>query len=368
MAALRPCGVYDTSYQQDMALVRTPTLKVTVVVLTIVFFSLPLLSKGGVLGLEIIPAPLLGTLNRIGIFVISVQGLNILLGYTGQISLGQSAFMAVGAYTSAVLVTRAGASFWISVPLAALVTAVVGLIFGLPSLRVKGFYLAMATLAAQFIIPWVIKNPFGELTGGASGMEVPAPRLGNWVLNTDQTMFYVVMVTAVVAMLAAKNIMRTRTGRAFIAIRDNDLAAELLGINLLTYKLRAFTLCAFYAGLAGGLMAHYTRSIAPDGFDLVDSIWQLGMLIVGGPGFALGPVFGVALVRFLREFTTIITPTMREVLPSLVPFVDAPSIDRALGPLFFGVALALFLIFEPRGLAHRWEVLKASFRLRPFSH
>jgi branched-chain amino acid transport system permease protein len=115
-------------------------------------------------------------------------------------------------------------------------------------------------------------------------------------------------------------------------------------------------------------MAHYTRSIAPDGFDLVDSIWQLGMLIVGGPGFALGPLFGVTLVRLLREFTTIITPTMREVLPSLMPFVDAPSIDRALGPLFFGTALALFLIFEPRGLAHRWQVFKTSFRLRPFSH
>lgn len=368
MAVIRPCGTYNTNYEQDMALVRTPALKATVAVTAIVFFSLPLFTRGGGLGLSFIPLPLLGTLNRIGIFMISVQGLNILLGYTGQISLGQSAFMAVGAYTSTILVTRAGVPFWFATPLAALTAAIVGIVFGLPSLRVKGFYLAMATLAAQFIIPWIIKNPLKELTGGATGLEVPALRLGNWVLNTDHAMFYVVMITVIVAMLAAKNISRTRTGRAFIAIRDNDLAAELLGINLLTYKLRAFFLCAFYAGLSGSLMAHYTRSIAPDGFDLVDSIWQLGMLIVGGPGFALGPLFGVTLVRLLREFTTIITPTMREVLPSLMPFIDAPSIDRALGPLFFGTVLALFLTFEPRGLAHRWQVLKASFRLRPFSH
>jgi branched-chain amino acid transport system permease protein len=368
VAVIRPCGTYDVSYQQDMALVRTPRLKATVAVLAALFFSLPLLTHGGPLGLEVVPLPLLGTLNRIGIFIISVQGLNLLLGYTGQVSLGQSAFMAVGAYASTVLVTRVGVPFWFAAPLAALVAALVGLVFGLPSLRVKGFYLAMATLAAQFIIPWVIKNPLGKWTGGATGLEVPAPRLGNWVLNTDHAMFYVIMISVVVAMLAAKNISRTRAGRAFIAIRDNDLAAELLGINLLGYKLRAFFLCALYAGFSGALMAHYTRSIAPDGFDLVDSIWQLGMLIVGGPGFALGPLFGVTLVRLLREFTIVITPTAREILPDLLPIVDAASIDRALGPLFFGVALALFLVFEPRGLAHRWEVLKVSFRLRPFSH
>jgi branched-chain amino acid transport system permease protein len=368
MAAIRPSGIYDVSYQQDMELVRTPALKVAAVVSAIAFFALPLFSRDSPLGLEIVPLPLLGTLNRIGITLISVQGLNILLGYTGQVSLGQAAFMAVGAYTSTVLVAQFGIPFWFALPLAAMTAGVVGLIFGLPSLRVKGFYLAMATLAAQFIIPWLLKNPLADWTGGVSGMEVPLPTLGSWVFNTDQSMFYVIMIPAAVMMLAAKNISRTRVGRALIAVRDNDLAAEVLGINLFTYKLRAFFLCAIYAGVAGSLSAHYTRSISPDHFDLLDSIWQLGMLIVGGAGYAVGPIFGTAFVRLLREFATFITPAMREVLPALLPFMDVASVDRALGPIFFAVVLMLFLVFEPRGLAHRWEILKAAWRLRPFAH
>jgi len=368
MAAIRPSGVYDVSYEQDMQLVRTPALKVAALLSAIIFFALPLFSRDSPLGLEIVPLPLLGTLNRIGITLISVQGLNILLGYTGQVSLGQAAFMAVGAYASTVLVSHLGIPFWFALPLAALAAGVVGLIFGLPSLRIKGFYLAMATLAAQFIIPWVLKNPLADYTGGASGMEVPLPTLGSWVFNTDQSMFYVIMIPTAVMMLMAKNISRTRVGRAFIAVRDNDLAAEVLGINLFSYKLRAFFLCAVYAGVAGSLSAHYTRSISPDGFDLLDSIWQLGMLIVGGAGYAVGPIFGTALVRLLREFTTLITPPMRELLPVLLPFMDVASVDRALGPVFFAVVLMLFLVFEPRGLARRWELLKAAWRLRPFAH
>jgi len=368
MAAIRPSGIYDVNYEQDMALVRTPAWKVTIAICTIIFFALPLFSRGSPLGLEIVPLPLLGTLNRIGITLISVQGLNILLGFTGQVSLGQAAFMAVGAYTSTVLVSHVGIPFWFALPLAALTAGVVGLIFGLPSLRIKGFYLAMATLAAQFIIPWVLKNPLASFTGGASGMEVPLPTLGSWIFNTDQSMFYVIMIPMVVMMLVARNISCTRVGRAFFAVRDNDLAAEVLGINLFSYKLRAFFLCAVYAGVAGSLSAHYTRSISPDGFDLLDSIWQLGMLIVGGAGYTLGPVFGTGLVRFLREFTTFITPQMRDLLPSLLPFMGVASVDRALGPIFFAVVLMLFLVFEPRGLAHRWEILKAAWRLRPFAH
>jgi branched-chain amino acid transport system permease protein len=368
MAAIRPSGIYDVSYEQDMALVRTPALKVAAVVSVVIFFALPLFSRGSPLGVEIVPLPWLGTLNRIGITLISVQGLNILLGYTGQISLGQAAFMAVGAYTSTLLTAHLGIPFWFALPLAALTAGLVGLIFGLPSLRIKGFYLAMATLAAQFIIPWVLKNPLAEWTGGASGMEVPLPTLGSWVFSSDQSMFYVIMIPAAVTMIAAKNITRTRVGRAFIAVRDNDLAAEVLGINLFTYKLRAFFLCALYAGIAGSLSAHYSRSISPDGFDLLDSIWQLGMLIVGGAGYAVGPIFGTALVRLLREFATSITPAMRELLPATLPFVDVASVDRALGPLFFAVVLMLFLVFEPRGLAYRWEILKAAWRLRPFAH
>jgi branched-chain amino acid transport system permease protein len=152
-------------------------------------------------------------------------------------------------------------------------------------------------------------------------------------------------------------------GRALVAIRDNDLAAEVLGISAFTYKLRAFFLSALYAGLAGSLWAHYARSINPEQFSLINSVWYLGMVIVGGMGSALGPILGATFVRLLEEFTIQIAPQ----LSKLFPEAEA-GLFAAMGPILFGVALMLFLIFEPRGLAHRWEILKAAWRLRPFAH
>jgi branched-chain amino acid transport system permease protein len=353
MAAIRPAGDFDISYAQDMSVIRRPWQWGAAVILVVFLFAVPLFS----------PPQFLDALNLMGIFLVSVQGLAILVGYTGQISLGQAAFMTVGAYASAVLTKYGGVPFWFALPLAGLGAGLTGLVFGLPSLRIKGFYLAMATLAAQFIIPWVFRNFWINSMGGATGIqEIPLPQLAGFTFNTVGRMYLIILFVAILTTISMKNLARTRAGRAFVAIRDNDLAAEVLGINIVAYKLRAFFLSAFYAGLAGSLWAHYLRSINPEQLDLIDSVWMLGMVIVGGMGSALGPILGTAFIRLLRESVSALTPALNDILPGLGANL------AGLGPLVFGLALTLFLIFEPRGLAHRWEILKAGWRLRPFSH
>ncbi len=378
-ANIRPSGVFDTTYGEDIAINRTRTDKLISNGLFLLLLTFPILAAGGVL----IPESWIGLINRIAVLVIAVQGLNILVGYTGQISLGHAAFVAVGAYSAAILargfelmlpsmanpIAIGPLPFWLVIPLAALLTGGIGLLFGLPSLRVKGFYLAMATLAAQFIIPWVLRYPMNDLTNGTRPLEVPVPTLAGLSLSSEYEIFYLIVPLSVVMMLFARNIIRTRVGRAFISIRDNDLAAELLGINVFTYKLQAFFLSALYAGVAGALMAYQTNSISLDSYTLDTSIMYLAMLIIGGAGFPLGALFGVAFVTVLQQ--TIIPgliPTINDVLPSLLPFIDPVNIFASLNALLFGLALVIFLIVEPRGLAHRWETLKISWKIRPYSY
>ncbi|MCA9908522.1 MAG: branched-chain amino acid ABC transporter permease, partial [Anaerolineae bacterium] len=224
-ANIRPSGIFDTTHSQDISINRTRFDKWLSNGLFLLLLIVPLLTIEGPLAANILPQSWIGVLNRIAIFVIAVQGLNILIGYTGQISLGHAAFMAVGAYCSAVLARELGMSFWLALPISALFTGVVGLIFGLPSLRVKGFYLAMATLAAQFIIPWLLRYPLEGLTGGSRPFSVPEPMLFGLSFAHENAMFYIIIPLAVALSLAARNIVRTRVGRAFISVRDNDLAA-----------------------------------------------------------------------------------------------------------------------------------------------
>lgn len=368
-ANIRPAGVFDTTYEQDIMLRRTRADRILSYGAFIFLMVLPFLTSAGPLGLTVIPEIWVGTINRIAIGVIAVQGLNILIGYTGQISLGHAAFMAVGAYSAAILSRELGLPFWLALPLSALITGGVGLLFGLPSLRVKGFYLVMATLAAQFIVPWVLRYPLEPLTNGSNPLEVPVPSIGPITLGRDHEIYYLIVPLSVVLLLAARNIIRTRTGRALISIRDNDLAAELLGINVFAYKLQAFFLSALYAGIAGALIAYETNSLSLAAFQLDRSIEMLAMLVIGGAGFPQGALFGVSFVNLVTQ-TVIpsIAPTVRQILPQLLPFVHEVNIFAAVNPILFGLILALFLILEPRGLAYRWEILKISWKIRPYSH
>lgn len=353
MAVLRPAGEFDTSYAGDMATIRRLWQWGVLCAFIFALYTLPFYASQSQVSL----------VNRIGITIITVQGLNLLTGYTGQISLGQAAFMTTGGYISALLVNNLGWSFFFAMPVAALGAGVVGLIFGLPSLRVKGFYLVMATLAAQFIIPWFTRNAFPEILNGAQGLNVQVPVLFGVEFNSPQRYIYITLSVLILSTIVAHNVSRSRLGRAFVAIRDNDLAAEVLGVNLFRYKLQSFFLAAVFAGAAGALAAHNIRHLNSETFNLTDSVFYLGMLVVGGLGSNLGPIFGATIVELLIEGATLFGPFFIRVFPS-----TAVGAVQALRPLFFGTALVLFLIFEPRGLAHRWYLIKAAWRLRPFSH
>ena len=342
-------GTFHENYPQDVAILRTPLQWGMLIAFLILLFASPFFLSDRLVTL----------MTMIGIAIVSVHGLNILTGYCGQISIGHAGFMAVGGYTSAILMVKLGWPFWLTLPCGALAAGIAGLIFGLPSLKIKGFYLIMATIAAHFIIVWFILQLHG-LTGGGDGFTVPRTDLAGIPLKSKRSFFYLVMAFACLATYTAQNIVRTRAGRAFVAIRDNDLAAEVMGINLWSYKLQAFFIGCVYAGVAGALLLHYFAYASVELFPFMDSVWYLGMLIVGGMGSTVGAIFGAVSLKLLDELVTIVGPILSAAV--------APQAAAALGLITRGLVIALFLIFEPRGLAHRWEIIKAYFELWPFSH
>jgi branched-chain amino acid transport system permease protein len=296
-----------------------------------------------------------------GIAAIAVLGLHILTGLCGQFSLGQAAFMAVGAYTAAILTSKSGRSCWATLPLAGIMAGLVGLIFGAPSLRIKGFYLIMATLAAQFIIMWFF-NKF-EWFGGSMGLSLKPLKLGGVNFRDAGTFYTLTMVLLIVMTFFAKNLQRTKTGRVFIAIRDNDLAAEVMGINLFRYKLLAFFIGCFYAGIAGWLWAYSQGRINPGQFLLKDSIWYLGMLVIGGMGSTTGALIGTAGVKGLDVMVDYLSRIIGRSFPSV-----GAQIFSGGGLMLFALVIIFILIFEPRGLYHRWEIIKSTYRLYPYSY
>jgi branched-chain amino acid transport system permease protein len=344
-----PSGTFNQSYAQDMAIFRTRTQWIMLLAFLAFLFTCPLYFGDRILTI----------MTVIGITVISVHGLNILTGYCNQISIGHAGFMAVGAYASGILTAQLGWSFWAALPAAALVAGMVGILFGLPSLRVKGFYLIMATIAAHFIIIWFILQ-FRNVTGGSDGLAVSRPEIFGLVLKSKGSYFYLVMIIACLATFVAKNIVRTRAGRAFIAIRDNELAAEVMGINLWAYKLLAFFIGCVFAGVAGSLLVHYVAFATVDQFPFMNSVWYLGMLIVGGMGSTAGAIFGAVFLKLLDELVTIVGPILSAVV--------APQAAASLSLIMRGLVIIIFLIFEPRGLAHRWQIVKTYYQLWPFSH
>lgn len=347
-----PAGSFPQRYETDMAIVRTRLQWVLLALFALLILTFPLFAGNWVVSQA----------NLIGIWIVAALGLNILTGCTGQISIGHAAFVAVGAYVSAVVTATYGVSSWIALPLAGLFTGVVGLFFGLPSLRIKGIYLALATIAAHFIIMFVINN-WRSVTGGSYGMQVPFATIGGMVLNSERSYYYVVMGVAAIMTIVAKNIMRGKIGRAFIAVRDNDLAAETMGISLFRYKLLAFFIATFYAGIAGALWAHYLGVVHPEQFTIWDSIWYVGMLIIGGMGSVTGTIFGVIFLKVLGEYVDVFS----QVVSANVPILAAQAF-ASIAQIVFGLVIILFLIFEPRGLYHRWEIFKSYYRLFPFSH
>lgn len=344
-------GVFFTTYKADMGLRRKPIQKVRLLLFVAFLIVFPFLASRYWLNLA----------NQIAIATISAIGLNILVGYTGQISLGQGAFMAVGAYSAGIFAARFGLPIYLNVPLACLVTAAVGIFFGLPSLRLKGLYLAMATLAAQVIVEWIITH-WTSLTGGTEALVMPAPTLFGQRLNTDFRFYWIAVSMALLTALFAANLFRSKVGRAFVAIRDQDIAAEVIGVDVFRYKLLAFATSSFIAGLAGALLANYRTIISWERFTIETSIFYLAVIIIGGLGTINGSFFGAAFMTLLPAFINNLGRALQTTAPAVANLL--PAVQQAI----FGLAIILFLILEPEGLAKLWRNVKDYFYVWPFSY
>jgi branched-chain amino acid transport system permease protein len=345
------CGGFRTSYRSDERIFDTAVPVVGVLLLVGVLALAPRFA--GTYWLDV--------LNRIGIAIIGALGLNILVGYTGQISIGQAAFLAVGAYSTAILEANAGLPFYLAIPLAALIASGVGLVFGIPSLRLKGLYLAIATLAAHFITTYGIVH-WESMTKGVLGLMVPPATVFGMPLDSDARVFYLIFALVIPATFFAKNLFRTRVGRAFIAIRDRDVAAGVMGISLYRYKLLAFVISSFYAGVAGGLMAHQSRILFPDAFTLLVAIDYLAMIIIGGLGSILGAIFGAVFMTLLPEVLKLGATSLTGVYPNAFGLIASTR------DIVFGFAVILFLMYEPQGLARIWLRVRSYWKLWPYAY
>ena len=345
-----PSGVFNRRPQQDMAIVRTGAQWLLLVTGLVFLFTLSLYTS------EV----WVNWLIMVGIYAVAALGMHIMTGLCGQFSMGQSAFMALGAYTAAILGSRYGLSPWVTLPLSGLVAGLGGMVFGIPALRIKGFYLVLTTIAAQFVIMWAIKQ--SDYTGATYGLEVPAITIGGSALK-DAQFWWLTLGIVVVMLFFTKNIQRTTTGRKFVAVRDNDLAAEVMGINLFRTKLLAFFIGCFFAGIAGWLWAHCLRTITPDLFTFQLSLWFLGMIIVGGVGSTSGAVMGAVAIMLVDKAGPSLSNVVREAFPSL-----KYQVSSGLTLILFAVVVIFFLLIEPKGLYHRLERIKLYYRLNPFAY
>ena len=352
----RESGYYKTSYAADMELFPLPITKIAMTAFILLFFGLfPLIMSDYYLSI----------INLCAIASVGALGLNILVGYTGQISVGHAAFMSVGAYTAANLATKLDLPFWITLPAGGFMAMAIGILVGLPSLRVKGLYLAIATLAAQFIIEWVINHTPAISGGVQASIAVPRPNLFGWEMDTQREMYLFLMVVLALAVVGMLNLVRSRIGRAFIAIRDQDIAAEIIGINVYRYKLLAFGISSFYAGVAGVMYTYYLGIANYEMFTLPISIDYLAMIIIGGLGSVLGSIFGAVFITMLPVVVRIFMETVG------VYFVDGVYLAQVIAQMrliLFGGLIIVFLVVEPEGLNKLWLNIRNYFRVWPFSH
>ena len=345
------CGDFKASYIEDEEIFPSLFVKFWLALFFVLLLIIPLIFDAYVLYIA----------NLIGFAIVGAVGLNILTGFTGQISLGHAAFVGVGGYTTAILMTKLNFSFWLALPCAGFVSAMAGLIIGIPSLRVKGLYLCMATLAAQFIFEFIFIH-WESMTQGVRGINVTAPVIGGLALDTEKRFYYLTLVVVVLAVGYARNLVRSRVGRAFVAIRDRDLAAEIMGISLFRYKLTAFAISSFYAGVAGALWVSFMRIVTPDHFPFHLSIQYLAMVIVGGLGSVLGSIFGAVFMTLTPELLNVISSALSNLIPGM------GQLFISMKEVVFGGLIVLFLIFEPLGLAEIWRRIKSFFLLWPFSY
>ena len=355
----REAGQFKSSYAEDQQIfpIRQDRIGIAAL-LAAAFVAVPLVANQ--YWLSAILTPLL-------ILALAALGLNILTGYAGQLSLGTAAFMAVGAFMAYNFVLRMP---WLGVIpsfiLAGLCAAAVGVVFGLPSLRIKGFYLAVATLACQFFVLWAIQR-WGWITNYSASGVITAQKMVvfGYPVDTPVTKYLLTLAVVTVMALLAKNLMRSETGRAFMAVRDMDVAAEVVGIPMMHTKLLAFAISSFYCGVAGAMYAFcYLGTVEPEAFTLDLSFRVLFMIIVGGVGSILGSFIGAAFITLLPIFLSVVFGGVSHLLGVEIRHAVISNLEQ----IIFGALIIFFLIVEPNGLARLWQIAKEKLRLWPFPH
>jgi len=352
----REAGQFKASYQADQQIFPIVQDRIGIaLILAITAIGVPLFANEYWLKAILIP---------VLIFSLAAIGLNILTGYAGQLSLGSAAFMAVGAFGAYNVMLRIdGMPFLVALAMGGLAAAAVGVLFGLPSLRIKGFYLAVATLAAQFFIVWaLVKFPWFSNHSSSGVITAQDIVILGFSFDGPISKYLLTLAIVVVLALAAKNLVRSTTGRAWMAVRDMDVAAEVIGIRPMRTKLIAFAVSSFYCGVAGGLYAFtYLGTVEPEGFNLDLSFRILFMIIIGGVGSIMGSFLGAAFIVLLPIF-------LDNVIPHLFGGLFSASFASNLQLIVFGGLIIFFLIVEPHGLARLWQIAKEKLRLWPFPH
>jgi branched-chain amino acid transport system permease protein len=346
----RASGYFRTDYRADLALVHTRLERVGLALFALALIAFPFLASPFQLDLAC----------QVFLAAIGALSLMLLTGHAGQISLGHAGLLAAGAFTVGILFREANAPFWITLPAAAVVGGVLGVIFGLPSLRLRGLYLAVSTLALHFIVVY-LGGEYETRRGFSTGIIIDPPKLGTVSLTDGRAWYFVLLAAAVVTLVICLNLTRSRTGRAWAAIRAHETVAEALGISIAGYKLLAFVISSALTAVAGALFAYYRGFVSVEAFSLFLTIQYVAMIIIGGMGSLLGALLGAV-------FVTLFPYWIESALLSL------PGAQRYAGEVFavnyaaFGLVMILFLIFEPLGLVGIWHRIQSYFLLWPFRH
>jgi branched-chain amino acid transport system permease protein len=346
----RASGYFRTGYAQDLALVQTRTERISLIVFAAALVALPFVASPFLLDLAC----------QVFLAAIGALSLMLLTGYAGQISLGHAGLLAAGAFTTGILAREFDAPFWITLPASALTGILLGLIFGLPSLRLRGLYLAVSTLALHFIVIY-LGGEYETKRGFSTGILIDPPTIGRLKLTDGRVWYFVLLAAAVVSLGICVNLLRSRSGRAWRAIHARETVAEALGLSVAGYKLLAFVISSSMTSVAGCLFAYYRGFVSIEAFDLFLSIQYVAMIIIGGMGSLLGALLGASFVT--------VFPYAIETLLKLLPNVQSLAGDIfAVNYAAFGLVMILFLVLEPLGLVGIWHRLQNYFLLWPFKY
>jgi len=346
----RASGYFRTGYAQELALTQTRLERISLVAFILLLGAYPLVATAFYLDLAC----------QVFLAAIGAIALMLLTGYAGQVSLGHAGLLSAGAFTAGILFREVNAPFWITLPAAALAGALLGVIFGLPSLRLRGLYLAVSTLALHFIVVY-LGGEYETRRGFSTGITIDPPTIAGYTIYGGRVWYFVLLAFAVGALLIGLNLLRSRTGRAWRAIRANETVAEALGIGVAQYKLLAFVISSAMAAVSGALFAYYRGFVSVEAFSLFLSIQYVAMIIVGGMGSLLGAVLGAV-------FVTLFPYAIETALMKLPNAQSYAGVLFAINYAAFGVVMIFFLVFEPLGLVGIWRRLQSYFLLWPFKH